>query len=124
MAAMTKSPPFLPTRSDPRRQRCEGEIGRELAFDCAHADPCRRFFTQELPKNGLPTEAKEAQSRRREKRLFTARCLWLVGPGLNSAHNAKIAGSNPALATIDDEGLADAKAANPFGLPRLHPGIG
>jgi hypothetical protein len=27
-------------------------------------------------------------------------------------------------ATIDDEGLADARAANPFRLPRLHPGIG
>ena len=27
-------------------------------------------------------------------------------------------------ATIDDEGLADAAAANPFRLPRLHPGSG
>ncbi len=25
---------------------------------------------------------------------------------------------------MNDEGLADAKAANPFALPRLHPGIG
>src|SRR2546426_10153215 len=39
-------------------------------------------------------------------------------------HNPKVAGSNPAPATIDDEGLADAAAANPFRLPRLHPGIG
>jgi hypothetical protein len=35
-----------------------------------------------------------------------------------------VAGSNPAPATIDDEGLADAGAANPFRLPRLHAGIG
>jgi hypothetical protein len=27
-------------------------------------------------------------------------------------------------ATMNDEGLADAKAASPFRLPRLHPGIG
>ena len=40
------------------------------------------------------------------------------------AHNPKVAGSNPAPATMDGEGLADAKAANPFRLPRLHPGIG
>ena len=32
--------------------------------------------------------------------------------------------ANPAPATIDDEGLADAKAASPFRLARLHPGIG
>ena len=30
----------------------------------------------------------------------------------------------PAPATIEDEGLADARAADPFRLPRLHPGIG
>jgi hypothetical protein len=39
-------------------------------------------------------------------------------------HNPKVAGSNPAPATMNDEGLADAAAANPFRLPRLHPGIG
>src|SRR2546428_10717141 len=44
--------------------------------------------------------------------------------GLAWAHNPKVAGSNPAPATIDDEGLADAATANPFRLPRLHPGIG
>src|SRR3989442_15737061 len=38
-------------------------------------------------------------------------------------HNPKVAGSNPAPATMNDEGLADAKAANPFRLPRLHPGV-
>jgi hypothetical protein len=36
----------------------------------------------------------------------------------------KVAGSNPAPATMNDEGLADARAANPFRLPRPHPGIG
>src|SRR5437867_11141691 len=39
-----------------------------------------------------------------------------------SPHNPKVAGSNPAPATIENEGLADARAANPFRLPRLHPG--
>ena len=38
-------------------------------------------------------------------------------------HNPKVAGSNPAPATMNDEGLADVAAANPFRLPRLHPGI-
>jgi len=43
---------------------------------------------------------------------------------LKRAHNPKVAGSNPAPATIDDEGLADVETASPFRLPRLHPGIG
>ena len=83
-------------------------------------------FTQELPRKLLPTRAKEAQTRRRKKRQFTRRCLWRVGPslGLKRAHNPKVAGSNPAPATIENEGLADATAANPFRLPRLHPGMG
>src|SRR5438309_8785302 len=38
-------------------------------------------------------------------------------------HNPKVAGSNSAPATMNDEGLPDATAANPFRLPRLHPGI-
>src|SRR3989442_6445373 len=38
-------------------------------------------------------------------------------------HNPKVVGSNPTPATMIDEGLADASAANPFRLPRLHPGI-
>jgi hypothetical protein len=32
-------------------------------------------------------------------------------------------GTLRAPATVDDEGLADAAAANPFRSPRLHPGI-
>src|SRR6266851_7004397 len=83
-------------------------------------------FTQELPRKLLPTRAKEGHTYLREKRLFTTRCLWRGGCGVDSrrAHNPKVAGSNPAPATIDDEGLADVSAANPFRLPRLHPGIG
>jgi hypothetical protein len=83
-------------------------------------------LTQELPRKLLPTRAKEAQRRRRQKRSFTRRCLWRVGCTLDlkRAHNPKVAGSNPAPATMNDEGLADASAANPFRLPRLHPGIG
>jgi hypothetical protein len=61
---------------------------------------------------------------------LTARIFWMrcVTAGAYRhrawAHNPKVAGSNPAPATLDDEGLADAVAANPFALPRLHPGIG
>jgi len=44
--------------------------------------------------------------------------------GLETTHNPKVAGSNPAPATMNDEGLADAETADPFRLPRLHPGIG
>ena len=43
-------------------------------------------------------------------------------PIWEGAHNPKVAGSNPAPATMKDEGLADVEAANPFRLPRLHPG--
>ena len=52
--------------------------------------------------------------------------MWRVGssPHLKRAHNPKVAGSNPAPATIENQGLADVPAANPFRLPRLHPGIG
>ena len=42
----------------------------------------------------------------------------------DSPHNPKVAGSNPAPATMNGEGLADVEAASPFRLPRLHPGIG
>ena len=44
--------------------------------------------------------------------------------GCRYPHNPKVAGSNPAPATMNDEGLADVEAANPFRLPRNHPGIG
>jgi hypothetical protein len=36
---------------------------------------------------------------------------------MGGTHSLKVAGSNPAPATIDDEGLADAEAANPFRYP-------
>src|SRR2546425_2036044 len=54
------------------------------------------------------------------------RCLWRLGSSLDlkRAHNPKVAGSNPAPATMKNDGLADAAAASPFRLPRLHPGIG
>ena len=67
----------------------------------------------------------------RKPRTHTPICLANRGADhvgssvdLKRAHNPKVAGSNPAPATIENEGLADAKAANPFRLPRLHPGIG
>ena len=85
---------------------------------------CHPDFTQELPRKLLPPRAKEAQSHLRQNREFTRRCLWRVGSSLDlkRAHNPKVAGSNPAPATIENEGLADVSAANPFRLPRNHPG--
>src|SRR5881409_4113219 len=47
--------------------------------------------------------------------------LGLVLPGLLRIRSGL---TSLAPATIDHEGLADASAANPFALPRLHPGIG
>src|SRR5713226_1167848 len=46
--------------------------------------------------------------------------IMAVGGGLTllpRGEPPKVAGSNPAPATIDDEGLADAAAANPFRYP-------
>ena len=72
-----------------------------LALGLTGRRPCPDF-TQELPRKLLPTRAKEAQRRRREKRSSTRRSLWRVGSGvdLKRAHNPKVAGSNPAPATI------------------------
>src|SRR6266850_8021838 len=63
---------------------------------------------------------------RRRRAFMLSILLWRFGSSLDleRAHNPKVAGSNPAPATMNDEGLADATAANPFRLPRLHPGIG
>src|SRR2546422_8042854 len=48
-----------------------------------------------------------------------ARCVTARGfRGPEPTHNPKVAGSNPAPATIDGEGLADASGANPLRLPR------
>jgi hypothetical protein len=87
---------------------------------------CQPDFTQELPRKLLPTRAKEAQRRRREKHSFTRLSLWRLGSrvDLKRAHNPKVVGSNPTPATMNDEGLADIEAANPFRLPRLHPDFG
>jgi hypothetical protein len=69
---------------------------------------------------GVSTVEQEPENQLRPLRTFaTAQ----TAPTTHWAHNPKVAGSNPAPATIDDEGLADASAANPFRLPRLHPGI-
>ena len=39
-----------------------------------------------------------------------------------TTQNPKVAGSNPAPATMNDEGVADREPVSPFRLPRLHPG--
>src|SRR5687767_10411597 len=64
-----------------------------------------------------PNESQRAQTRRRQKRELTRRCLWRAGSSLDvkRAHNPKVAGSNPAPATIDDEGLGTS-IPNPFVL--------
>ena len=50
------------------------------------------------------------------------RTISADSPKLSWANNPKVAGSNAAPATMKNEGLADAAAASPFRLPRLHPG--
>jgi len=42
----------------------------------------------------------------------------------NANVSGRVHNSYRAPATMKNEGLADASAANPFRLPRLHPGIG
>ena len=37
------------------------------------------------------------------------------------SHNPKVAGSNPTPATMNDEGLADVEAANPFAFTQTSP---
>src|SRR5437867_12496794 len=65
--------------------------------------------TQELPRKLLPTRAKQPQTRCHKKRLLARGCLWRVGPSLDlqSAHNPKVAGSNPAPATNDRRAKVD-----------------
>jgi hypothetical protein len=72
-------------------------------------------ITQEV----APSESQRAPNPTTQERLFTRRCLWRLGSrlGLKRAHNPKVAGSNPAPATMNDEGLADVEAASPFRYP-------
>src|SRR5881409_921629 len=85
---------------------------------------CRRTQPSSTASGTTPT------NKERPSRLVSRRRNWcllfLFGSCVEriSPHNPKVAGSNPAPATIDNEGLADARTANPFRLPRLHPGIG
>ncbi len=44
---------------------------------------------------------------------------WQIDTEDHWVGNPNVAGSNPAPATIDGEGLADVASANPFALPRL-----
>jgi len=66
----------------------------------------------------------------RSRRLVSLQSYWfllvLLGPcvGEFPLITQRSLVQNPAPATMNDEGLADAGAANPFRLPRLHPGIG
>ena len=56
---------------------------------------------------------------RQKKRQLTRRCLWRAGSNLDlkRAHNPKVAGSNPAPATMNDEGLADVEPLTPLLYP-------
>src|SRR5438876_1518821 len=96
----------------------------EPARDPPHGDPNR----YEASMKGV-NQPKQT-NRKRPCRLVSLRRTWflldLLGPcvGRISPHNPKVAGSNPAPATMKNEGLADASAASRFRLPRLHPGIG
>src|SRR5437870_5901561 len=82
---------------------------------------CAGIVRERLPKDG--GRYREAGSGMREFLRLLSAGVGCRG-GLAWAHNPKVAGSNPAPATMNDEGLADAEAASPFRLPRLHPGIG
>jgi hypothetical protein len=71
------------------------------------ADSERRSVLQALEKRGenvvvAETRVQAVISNRKASDLFA--CKWLRAP-----------------ATMNDEGLADAAAADPFRLPRLHP---
>ena len=73
-------------------------------------------FTQELPRKLLATRAKETQSHLCEKRCFSRLSLWRVGCCVDSerAHNPKVAGSNPAPATIQVVKIKGADSIGPF----------
>src|SRR5262245_20353996 len=80
----------------------------------------RRVTTQTSPRN-YPGSCSQRQPKRPKAAYvrsakFTRRCLWRVGSslGLKRPHNPKVAGSNPAPATMNDEGLADVETADPF----------
>src|SRR5262249_23117359 len=77
------------------------KIGMTSALSRGGTPPSRWAMTSESPH---PCDD-SVTSRRHSNSLFA--CRGLRAP-----------------ATMNDEGLADAAAANPFRLPRLHPGIG
>src|SRR5216683_4763005 len=79
-----------------------------------------RIFARSAASSAVPTEVDSVPG----VGYITSVTAGWSSPVARWAHNPKVAGSNPAPATIDGEGLADARAANPFRLPRLHPGIG
>ena len=73
--------------------------------------------TQELPRKLPPTPAKESQSHAREERKFTRRCLWRLG-SIPIERGREQTAQTDFVSTL----LADARAANPFALPRNHRG--
>ena len=81
--------------------------------------------TQTSPRNypGSCSQREPNRPKGDDARSANLRCVVCgsLAPGvdLKRAHNPKVAGSNPAPATMHDEGLADADAANPFRLPGL-----
>ena len=51
--------------------------------------------------------------------------MWVEGTsGASNVFTLSADGKQVGSQTTNDEGLADAGAASPFRLPRLHPGIG
>jgi hypothetical protein len=77
------------------------------------------FCSHTIPKHPQRTRTNDNQEGIENCSSFRTR-----RHGLKATHNPKVAGSNPAPATMNDEGLADVAAANPFRFPRLHPGNG
>src|SRR5437016_1049433 len=76
----------------------------------------KRAVCAGIVREHLPKDDDHYRKARSEMRGF----LWLLSAGVGCsrglawAHNPKVAGSNPAPATMNDEGLADAAAANPL----------
>src|SRR5713101_555337 len=79
-----------------------------------------RIFARSAASSAVPTEVDSVPG----VGYITSVTAGWSSPVARWAHNPKVAGSNPAPATMKNEGLADAAAASPFRLPRLHPGIG
>jgi hypothetical protein len=99
-----------------RRRHALNAMWQRLLPFCSHKTPNQ-------DQTGRRTTHHEKTSKCPHSNVFSTRSEGYRSWPLRT-HNPKVAGSDPAPATMNDEGLADVEAASPFRLPRLHPGIG